>query len=88
VDGSGQFLAKVGESMTTYDNSEFLRIDQLVAGRYGLRVVFDSMIYDTTGLVDSEEFGLAWRAVAIPESSSLVVAVAGLALSLRRRRHL
>lgn len=88
VDGSGQFLAKVGESMTPYDNSEFLRIDGLVAGRYGLRVVFDSMIYDTTGLVDSEEFGLAWRAVAIPESSSLIAAVAGLALSLRRRRHL
>jgi hypothetical protein len=88
VDGSGQFLAKVGESMTPYDNSEFLRIDGLMAGRYGLRVVFDNMIYDTTGLVDSEEFGLAWRAVAIPESSSLIAAVAGLALSLRRRRHL
>lgn len=86
VDGSGQFLAKVGESMTTYDNSEFLRIDALGAGRYGLRVVFDSMIYDTTGLVNSEEFGLAWRAIAIPEPAVSMLAAAGCVMLMRRRR--
>jgi len=86
VDGSGQFLAKVGESMSDYNNSEFLRFDSLNAGRYGLRVTFDSMIYDATGLVNSEEFGIAWRAVAIPEPSGCFLALASLGLVLRRRK--
>ena len=33
VDGSGLFLAKVGESISTYNNTEFLRFDSLAAGR-------------------------------------------------------
>jgi hypothetical protein len=86
VDGSGQFLAKVGESISDYNNSEFLRIDSLSAGRYGLRVSFDSMVYDATGLVTSEEFGLAWRAVAIPEPACGLLALASIGLGLRRRR--
>lgn len=86
VDGSGQFLAKVGESISDYNNSEFLRIDSLSAGRYGLRVSFDSMAYDATGLVTSEEFGLAWRAVAIPEPACSLLALASIGLGLRRRR--
>lgn len=86
VDGSGQFLSKVGESMSTYNNTEFLRINTLDAGRYGLKVVYDSMVYDTSGMVDEEEFGLAWRAVAIPEPSCLVLLVGGLAYFARRRR--
>lgn len=86
VDGGGQFLAKVGESMTTYNNSEFLRIDALDAGRYGLRVFYGSNIYDTSGLVDSEDFGIAWRALAIPEPGVAVGVLAGLVLVIRRRR--
>ncbi len=72
--------------MSTYNNTEFLRIDTLDAGRYGLKVVYDSMVYDTSGLVDEEEFGLAWRAVAIPEPSCLVLLVGGLVCLARRRR--
>lgn len=86
VDGAGQFLAKVGESISDYNNSEFLRIDSLSAGRYGLRVSFDSMVYDATGLVTSEEFGIAWNAVAIPEPACGLLALAGIGLGLRRRR--
>jgi hypothetical protein len=86
VDGSGQFLAKVGESMTTYNNSEFLRIDSVDAGRYGLRVLYNSNIYDTSGLVNSEDFGLAWSAIAIPEPSITIFVIVGIASGIRRRR--
>jgi hypothetical protein len=86
VDGSGQFLAKVGESMTTYNNSEFLRIDSVDAGRYGLRVLYKSNIYDTSSLVNSEDFGLAWSAIAIPEPSITMLVIVGIASGIRRRR--
>jgi hypothetical protein len=88
IDGSGQFLAKVGESMTTYNNSEFLRIDALDPGRYGLRVLYHSNVYDTSGVVNSENFGIAWRAVAVPEpSAAILLAMAALALGRRRIRN-
>lgn len=88
IDGSGQFLAKVGESMTTFNNSEFLRIDALDAGRYGLRVLYGSNVYDTSGLVDSEDFGIAWRAIAVPEpSATILLAMVALALGRRRIRN-
>ena len=86
VDGSGQFLAKVGESMSTYNNTEFLRLDSLASGRYGVRVVFDSMVFDTTDLVTSEYYGLAWRAVSIPEPGALLLFFIGAGTMLRRRR--
>ena len=86
VDGTGQFLAKVGESMSTYNNTEFLRIDSLAAGRYGFRVVFGSMVFDTTDLVNSEYFGLAWNAVPIPEPGGLALGMIGVMVLIRRRR--
>lgn len=84
IDGSGQFLAKVGESMSTYNNTEFLRLDSLAAGRYGLRVIFDSMVFDTTNAVDSEYYGLAWQAV--PEPGGTALLLGAVMLVLRRRR--
>jgi len=86
IDGSGQFLAKVGESMTTYNNSEFLRIDALDPGRYGLRVLYHSNVYDTRGVVNSENFGIAWRAVPEP-SAAILLAMAALVLGRRRIRN-
>ena len=86
VDGSGQFLAKVGESSSTYNNTEFLRIDSLDAGRYGFRVLFDSKVFDTTNAVMEETFGLAWRAVPVPEPASSILAALGGLWLLRRRR--
>ncbi len=85
LDGGGDFLAKVGESISIYNNTEFLRFDALRAGSYGLRVVFDSMVYDTVGVTD-EFFGLAWTAVAVPEPASTMLLLIGcLSLLVRKR---
>jgi hypothetical protein len=72
--------------MTTYENSEFLRIGSLAAGNYGLRVVFGSMVFDTTAAVSQETYGLAWNASAIPEPSALLMGCGGLLVGLRRCR--
>ncbi len=86
VDTAGQFLAKVGESMTTYNNTEFLRIDSLAAGRYGFRVLFDDMVFDTTDAVNEETFALAWRTEPVPEPGAWALAALGIALAWRRKR--
>lgn len=58
----GGFTTLVGQSATIYNNAEFLRMD-LASGRtYGLRVKFDGMIFDETGGVLSESYGLSWLA--------------------------
>jgi hypothetical protein len=86
LDGLGQFTNKVGESMSLYNNTEFLRFDSLAAGQYGLRVTYDGKIFDTSNAVNSEAFGLAWRAVAVPEPSGIVILLGAVLVSLRRRR--
>lgn len=86
LDSGGEFVAMVGASMSMYNNTEFLRIDSLAAGNYGLRVVFGGMIYDMSDSVTSESYGLAWRAVAVPEPS--VAAMFGVLLVLLGRRRM
>lgn len=86
LDSEGQFLSKVGESMSTYENTEFLRIDSLEAGSYGLRVLFGSKVFDTTQAVNEEFFGLAWNASAVPEPSFTFFLTGALLLCFRRRR--
>ncbi len=86
VDGLGNFLSRVGASLSTYNNTEFLRFDSLDAGRYGFRVNFGSKVFDTSGLVNSEYFGLAWNAVPVPEPGALWLLAAGSVLFARRRR--
>ena len=86
LDDNGEFSIKVGESMSTYNNTEFLRFDTLAAGHYGLRVVFNGMVYDTTNAVTDEQYAMAWRAVAIPEPGGLTYLVSILIIGLRRRR--
>jgi hypothetical protein len=87
VDEAGQFVAKIGDSMSTYNNTEMLRFDWLNAGRYGFKVNFENKVFDTTDTVNSEYFGLAWNATAVPEpGSALMVLYGTLMFSLRRRR--
>lgn len=86
VDGGGSFQSRVGASLSTYNNTEFLRFDSLAAGRYGFKVLFNDKVFDTTGLVNSEYFGLAWNAVAVPEPGSLILLLGGAVLFAGRRR--
>ena len=87
VDEGGQFVAKIGDSMSTYNNTEMLRFDWLNAGRYGFKVNFENKVFDTTNAVNSEYFGLAWNTTAVPEpGSALMVLYGTLMISLRRRR--
>ena len=86
VDGLGNFQTRVGASLSTYNNTEFLRFDSLDAGRYGFRVRYDGKVFDSTGLVNSEYFGLAWNAVPVPEPGAMWLLGAGSLLIVRRRR--
>ena len=86
LDGAGAFASKVGESMTTYNNSEFLRIDAMSAGRYGFRVSYDNKIFDLSDAVTEETYALAWNAVAVPEPQALVLLLGSGLLIWRRRR--
>lgn len=80
----------VAESVSLYNNAEFLRISLTTPGFYGITVVYDGMIYDlTAGGVDSESYGLAWQAVAVPEPGTALLVLLGLALRFAggRRRY-
>jgi hypothetical protein len=87
LDGDGAFATRVGASESVYNNTEFLRIDSVAAGSYGLRVLHEGMLFDTGGPLEPEAFGLAWRAVVIPEPGVPGLLVVGcLPLFVRRRR--
>lgn len=82
----GQFLAKIGESISDYNNTEFLRFDSLEAGSYGFKVVHDEVIFDLSDTVTSEYFGLAWNASPIPEPTTWLMTAGASLLLLRRKR--
>ncbi len=86
LDGNGAFASKIGESMTTYNNTEFLRFDAVEAGRYGFRVTYDSKIFDLSNAVTQESYALAWNTVAIPEPSALFLLLGSGVLMWKRRR--
>lgn len=91
----GLFDTLVGQSISLYNNSEFLRLSLHQPGQYGLRVAFPEVVYDLAAdpldFLVSEEYGLAWHAVAfvIPEPSAtrllLVVTVVFLFANRLRR---
>ena len=60
---SGIFTSKVGESLTLYNNAEFLRLDLSGSKTYGLRVLLPSFVFNTTGTTNAD-YGLAWIAQA------------------------
>lgn len=86
LDGEGAFASQVAASRSRYQNTEFLRIEDLAPGRYGMRVLFGDMVYDTTGAVEEETYALAWRAVAIPEPGGPWLLALGLTVMLFRRK--
>lgn len=82
--GNGVFQSLVAESVSLYNNAEFLRFMLPGAGQYGLRVLLPGMIYDSNALtepVTSETYGLAWNMVLVPEPSALVMAAAAAAMA-------
>ena len=60
---SGLFTTKVGESLTIYNNAEFLRLDLAAGKTYGLRVLLPSFVFNTAGTTNAD-YGLAWIAQA------------------------
>lgn len=80
---------KVAESISVFNNAEFLRIGLNLPGEYALRVTFLGMVYDLDDSANDTEYGLAWQAKAIPEPETyalLAVAAVLLAFHGRRRR--
>jgi autotransporter-associated beta strand protein len=58
----GSFSSLVASSSSVFNNSEYLRLDLAGDKTFGLRVTFDSMVFDQTAGVTSESYGLAWLA--------------------------
>ena len=86
LDEDGEFVEMAGESRSRYQNTEFLRFELLDAGRYGLRVTFDDVVFETGVGIEEEWFGLAWQAVMIPEPGTVVLVGWVAALVCVRRR--
>jgi hypothetical protein len=87
LDDQGGFLTMVGASQSTYNNTEFLRINSLAPGQYAMRVLFPEMIYDTsTTPLTSETFAIAWSAIPEPGSSLLIACSLIVVAGIRRRR--
>jgi hypothetical protein len=81
------FLTLVAESSSLYNNVEFLSYDLVTGGHYGVKVLFDDVIYDLTDLHTVETYGLAWSVTAIPEPAAAAgwIAFSGLLLACHRR---
>ena len=88
LDENGSFLTLVAESSSDYNNVEFLSYDLVTGGDYGVRVLFNEVIYDLTDAYDTTSYGLAWSVTAIPEPAAftLWLAFSGLLLACHRRR--
>ena len=80
---NGAFDTLVAESLSTYNNEEFLRFMLPHAGLYGLRVSLPGMLYDIGSTpVTSETYGLAWNTVIVPEPSAAAIAACGIVLAV------
>lgn len=83
----GVLSEKIAESISLYNNSEFLRIALDTPGEYAIRVGFLGMIYDLDASANDTEYALAWQAETVPEPSTWLLIILGLAASfvLRQR---
>ncbi len=85
----GETPTLLAESVSLYNNSEFLRITLDGNAQYVIRISHLGTIFNTTLLTDtSETYALAWSAQVIPEPSTwlLLVSVTLGTLLLHRKR--
>ena len=83
----GAFETLLAASRTSYGNSEFLRFLVEQGGSLGLRVTFDTFVYDLAGAaLDPVTYGLAWNTTAIPEPATYASVVGALTLLVVWRR--
>jgi hypothetical protein len=85
LDSNENFIERVGSSQTTYNNTEFLRLNNLSSGQYAMRVLFTGQVYDTTGLNSTETFALAWTSIPEPNGFILIAFGSVLMLCYRKR---
>jgi hypothetical protein len=85
LDSNENFIERVGSSQTTYNNTEFLRLNNLSSGQYAMRVLFTGQVYDTTGLNSTETFALAWTSIPEPNGFILITCGSVFMLCYRRR---
>ena len=84
LDGAPSVL--VAESVSLYNNTEFLRVTIDEVGIFGLAVDFQNWVYQSAALEMPESYGMAWQATAIPEPSHLVFFGMGLLVWRLSRR--
>ena len=65
----------ISESFSTYNLVEHLHFPVPATSRYQLEVQYANNLF---GSISAEEYGLAWRGVAIPEPDGLLLAAWGL----------
>ena len=65
----------ISESFSTYNLVEHLNFPLPATSRYQLEVHYSGNLFGST---TAEEYGLAWRAVSVPEPESLLLAAWGL----------
>jgi hypothetical protein len=77
----------ISESISAVNVSEHLYFTLPTTAHYQIEVLYFGDLFDTTGLLDREDYGLAWSAVAVPEPASMLLLLAGgLVLGRRTRR--
>lgn len=82
----GVLATKVAESISLYNNSEFLRVALDTPGDYAIRVAFLGMIYDLDPLANDTDYAVAWQAETVPEPVTWVLILAVVAVWAMRRK--
>lgn len=84
--GGIESATKVAESVSIFNNSEFLRLGLSLPGEYAIRVTFLGMVYDLDPSANDTSYALAWQAKAVPEPGTYVLIVIATVLLLMRTR--
>lgn len=82
----GALATKVAESISLYNNSEFLRIALDAPGDYAIRIAFLGMLYDLDPAANDTDYALAWQAETVPEPAAWVLIIAGAIVTWAIRR--